>query len=98
MSDNLSLVRGIIRKSLEESRKAQCSSDLCRQRAIYHALKAMYLLIKDQPRSVHIEIIGAEKSSNLHDHIEVTQQPEYKDFMRVLPDMVRDVDEEMSHV
>lgn len=88
MRIDLSIVRGIIRKSLEESRTEGCRTDVQRQRALYHALKAMYLLCKDQPRSVTVEITGTPKDSSLSDVVQVIFQPEYQAAMRALPGIV----------
>lgn len=96
MNIDLSLIHEIIRKSLTSSHEEGCSDELCRVRAMFHALEAAYILCRSQPRRKQMEIIGVEKDSPLHDVIEVSLQPEYQELLHILPAMVRAMEEEIS--
>jgi len=90
MTIDLPIIYNIVQRSLEESQQAGCSDELCERRAIFHALKALYLLCKDQKRNVHLEITGAERGSSIHEFLEILNQPECSGIIGTFCEMVQE--------
>jgi hypothetical protein len=90
----MSTIDYIIRKSLAES--SQEKRELRQQQAIHDALKAMWILCKDQPHDKHIDIKGVKRDSDLYSIIETLAQPECQRIMQSLAERVRSIDEEVA--
>ncbi len=87
MNIDRSLVRQIIRISLEDSRSEGISDE--KGRAIYHALKAMNIMCKDQPLIQNVKVLGTSaRNLELERSIKLMMEPDFAAIVSLLPEMV----------